>query len=144
MVQIWAKSDIWPNMTILGQNCRYFAKNDNFGPKIHFMRGMDYNFWYLHIREPMRHLFHVENIDPCGSNWLLRTKMWIFGAKSNFFVLDSRFLSTGHITSMPGAKTFPFGPPQKKFRLQAMGHLWGLTPVFGPFGLVSDHKCKYP
>ena len=30
-----------------------------------------------------------------------------FRAKSHFFVLESRFLSTGHITSTPGATTFP-------------------------------------
>ena len=41
----------------------------------------------------MRHLFRVENIDRWGSNWLLGAKMcffdpkiWIFGAKSQFFV----------------------------------------------------------
>ena len=40
----------------------------------------------------MRHLFCVENIDRCESNWPLGTKMcnfdpkiWIFGAKSQFF-----------------------------------------------------------
>ena len=25
-----------------------------------------------------------------------------------------------------------------------MGHFSGLTPVFGPFRLVSDHNYKYP
>ena len=42
---------------------------------------------------PMRHLFRVENIDRWGSNWPLGAKMcffdpkiWIFGAKSQFFV----------------------------------------------------------
>ena len=41
----------------------------------------------------MRHLFRVENIDQWGSNWPLGAKMcffdpkiWIFGAKSQFFV----------------------------------------------------------
>ena len=34
--------------------------------------------------------------------------------------------------------------PPKKFCFQAMGHFWGLTPVFGRFGLVSLHYNKYP
>ena len=34
--------------------------------------------------------------------------------------------------------------PEKKFRYQARDHFSGLTPVFGPFGLVSVHKYKYP
>ena len=38
-------------------------------------------------------------------------KIWIFEAKSQFLVLESRVLSTGHITSIPGATTFPLGPP---------------------------------
>ena len=44
---------------------------------------------------------------------------------------------------MPGATTFPFGPPPKKFHFQAMGHFSGLTLVFGHFGLLSVHKNKY-
>ena len=60
-------------------------------------------------------------------------KILIFGPKCQFFVWLSQFLSMGHITSIPGATTFPFGPPQK-FRLQAMGHFLGLSPVFGRFG----------
>ena len=35
------------------------------------------------------------------------------GAKSNFF-LELRFLSTGHIISIPGAITFPVGTTPKK------------------------------
>ena len=31
--------------------------------------------WYPHIREPKRRIFRVENIDRCGSNWPLGTKM---------------------------------------------------------------------
>ena len=35
---------------------------------------------------------------------------------------------------MPRATTFPFGPPQKKFRFRARGNFLGLTPVFAVFG----------
>ena len=36
----------------------------------------------------------------------------------------------GHITTIPGATTFLFEPPQKNFHFQARGHFLGLTPVF--------------
>ena len=64
--------------------------------------------------------------------------------KSNFFVLESRFLSTGHVTSIPGATTYPFGHPPKNFRFRAMGHFLGLTPFFGHFTLVSLRYYEYP
>ena len=40
-------------------------------------------------------------------------KIWIFGPKSQFFVLESRFLSIEHITITPRATAYPFGPPRK-------------------------------
>ena len=56
-----------------------------------------------------RHCFCDEDIDRCGFNWSKGTKMcnfdskiWIFGAKCQFFYLESRFLSTGHITKKKG------------------------------------------
>ena len=61
----------------VGQKCRYLAQT----------------LVYTRIGIPMRHLFRVENIDRWGSNWSLGAKMcffdpkiWIFGAKSQFFV----------------------------------------------------------
>ena len=61
----------------------------------------------------MRHLFCVENIDRCGSNLPkmcnFEPKNWIFGAKGQFFVLELRFLSTGHIASIPGARVAEVG-----------------------------------
>ena len=78
-------------------------------------------------------------------------KIWIFGAKSHFLVLELRFLSTGHITSIPEASTFPFEPPrnisvsevQAIFRgsplfLAILGHshVRGLTTLnFGPISM---------
>merc|ERR1712012_968548 len=58
-------------------------------------------------------------------------KIWIFGDKSQFFVLRSRFLLMEQMTTIPGATTFPSEPPQKKIRFRARGHFLGLTPVFG-------------
>ena len=54
----------------MGQKCRYLAQNASFGPnlavfgpKIQFFGGREYNFWYPCVRNPMRQLFRVENID---------------------------------------------------------------------------------
>ena len=54
----------------MGQKCRYLAQNASFGPnlvvfgpKIQFLGGREYNFWYPRVGIPMRHLFRVENID---------------------------------------------------------------------------------
>ena len=124
-----------PKMPIYDQKCQFWAQLGRLEAKNQFL-GMEKNFWYPHIRKPMRHLFRVENIDRYGSYWPQGTKMcnfdpkiWIFGAKSHFFVLELRYLSTGHITSMPRATTFTF-----TFSFRAMGHFSGLTPVFGLFG----------
>ena len=88
----------------------------------------------------MRHLFRVENIDRWGSNWPLGAKMcyfdpkiWIFGAKSQFFFV----LSTAHITSTPGASTFPFGPPQIKI---SVSELWVIFRGSFLFLAVSVHS----
>ena len=82
-----------PKMPIFGQKCQFWAKFGRFWAKNPFFGGLEQNFWYPPIREPKRHLFRVENIDQCSSNWPLGTKMcnfdpkiWIFGAKSQFFV----------------------------------------------------------
>ena len=89
----------------MGQKCRYLAQNASFWPnlaafepKIHFFGGREKNFWYPHIRKPMRHLFRVENIDRRGSNWPLGTKMCFFtpkfgylGPKVNFLFGDRNF-----------------------------------------------------
>merc|ERR1712012_873302 len=90
---------------------------------------------------PIPHLFCVENIDRRGSNWPLGTKMcncypeiWIFWAKSQFFILEPRFSSTGHNTSTPWATNLPSDPTLKKFHFQAMGHFPELIPDFGHFG----------
>ena len=140
-----------PKMPIFDQKCQFWPSLDLFGPKIQFFGGEGVKLLVPSYQETDETPFRVENIDRWGSNWSLRASMcfydptiWIFGAKSQFFVWWSRFLSIGHITSIPGATTFPFGPPPKKFRFRAMGHFSGLTPVFGGFGLVSGHRYKYP
>ena len=55
----------------MGHKRRYLAKNASFGPnsagflaKNPAFGGMEKNFWYPHIREPMIRLFR------CGSSWL--------------------------------------------------------------------------
>ena len=45
---------------------------------------------------------------------------------------------TGHITSIPGATTFPFGPPPKRVSFRAMGHFWGSPLFLAVLGLCHD------
>ena len=85
-------------MPIFGQKCQFWANFGRFWAKNPFWVGMEQNFWYPHIREPKRHLFRVENIDQCSSDWPLGTnmcnfdpKIWIFGAKSQFQHKLSKF-----------------------------------------------------
>ena len=89
------------------------------------------------MREPMRHLFCVENIDRCGSNWPLETKMCNFdpkfgylGPKVNIFVLESQLLSTVHIISTLGATTFPFGPPWIEISVSELWVIFRGSPLF--------------
>jgi len=102
-----------------------------------------------HIREQMRHLFRVENIDWCDSNWPLGTKMcnfypkiWIFGAKVKFLYGDRNFCQQSISPVCPGLQLSHSGHPEKNVCFRAMGHFSGLTPVFGRFGLVSVHKLR--
>merc|ERR1712155_348832 len=82
-----------PKMPIFGPKCQFWAKFGRFWAQNPIFWGQGEKFWYTHIGIPMRHLFRVENIDRRGSNWPLGAKMcffdpkiWIFGAKSQFFV----------------------------------------------------------
>ena len=55
----WLFGWAWDEM---GQKGQCLAKKKpTFGQKIHCFGGREKNFWYLHIREPMRHLFRVKN-----------------------------------------------------------------------------------
>ena len=66
-------------------------------------------------------------IGPLGQKCAIHAKKkWVFGAKSHFFVWESRFMSTGHITSTPGAITFPFGPTQRKIPFRRYGSFWAI------------------
>ena len=42
----------------------------------------------------------------------------------------------GHITTIPGDKTFPLEPPPKKFPFPSYGSFFGAHPIFWPF-----HTC---
>ena len=89
--------------------------------------------------QEMRQFFRVENNNQNGSIWPLGTKIYnfdtkigIFGAKSQFFVLESRFLSIEHINSTPRATHFLFGPTRKN-SLFGYGSFFGAYPGFWPF-----------
>ena len=59
--------------------------------------------------------------------WNFDPKILIFGAISQFFVLESRFLSTGHITSIPG-DSFPIWTNPNKFLFLSYGLFSGAHP----------------
>ena len=68
----------------------------------------------------MSRLFHVENIDWWGLNWPLGTKMcffdpeiWIFGANSQFLVLESDFWQQGILPVCPGLQLSHSDQPKK-------------------------------
>ena len=69
-----------PKMPIYDQKCQFWAQLGRLEAKNQFL-GMEKNFWYPHIRKPMRHLFRVENIDRYGSYWPQGTKMCNFDPK---------------------------------------------------------------
>ena len=81
----------WPKMPILVKIWPFVVqKSYSFGEQT--------KLWYPYIKEPMTHLFRVENIDQWGSNWLLRTKMWKFGylgPKVNFLCWNCDFCRQG-------------------------------------------------
>ena len=77
-----------PKMTIFGQKSQFWA---NFG-RLWAKKLRKNHLGNLSSLSSMRHLFRVD-IDRCSSNWPLGAKMcffdpkiWIFGAKSQFFV----------------------------------------------------------
>ena len=78
-------------MPIFGPKCQFWAKFGRFWAKNPFFGGMEQNFWYPHIREQMKHLFRVENIDRCGFNWPLRTIMCNFNPKIWIFTVSSGY-----------------------------------------------------
>ena len=72
------------------------------------------------------------------------TARGVYRAKSQLFVLESRFLSTGHSTSTPRATTFLFRPPRKKNRFRAMGHFQGSPRYLAISGHSHLRSIKYP
>ena len=82
----------------------------------------------------MRHLIRIENIDRWGPNWPLEEKMcffdpkiWIFGAKSHFFLFwNCNFPTISPV--YPGLQLFFFlDHPEKVVYFWGMGHFPGLT-----------------
>ena len=83
----------------------------------------------------MRHLFRVENIDRWGSNWPLGAKMcffdpkiWIFGAKSQFFCLVIAIFVNGANNHYTWGYNFSIGTTPKKIS-ELGGIFWG-SPLF--------------
>ena len=66
-------------------------------------------------------------------------KIWIYGAKTQFYVLESRFLSKGHTTidQYTRATIFQFGPPHKKI---SVSEVWVIFRGLPWFLTVSGHS----
>merc|ERR1711978_444837 len=71
-------------------------------------------------------------------------KIWIFGAKSQFFVLTLRFLLMEQMTTIPGAPTFPSELPPKKFPFPGKGSFFGAHPCFWPFLAIDALEGQLP
>ena len=84
----------------------------------------------------MRHLFCVENIDHWGSNWPLGakmcffdTKIWIFGAKSQFLFSDRNFCWWNKWPLYPGLQLSHRNHPQK-ISVSELGVIFWGSPLF--------------
>ena len=93
----------------------------------------------------MRHFFFVENNDPSGANWLLGTKIcffdlkiWVFGSKSQFFVLNRDFCQQGISPVCLGLQLSHSDHPQK-FPFLSYG---SLTLNFGPSSTKLDGTVR--
>ena len=89
----------------------------------------------------MRHLFCVENIDWQGSNWrkcaFLTPKIWIFGAKSQFFCIVIAIFVHGAMDHNTRGYNFPIGTTPKK--ISKLGVIFGGSPLFlAAFGHSHD------
>ena len=100
----------------------------------------------------MRHLFRVENFDRWGSNWPLGAKMcffdpkiWIFGAKSQFFCLViAIFCWWSKWPLYPGLQLSHRNHPRKIFRFRARGHFFGAHPCFWLFLAIPTLEVQLP
>ena len=102
-----AKMAFWGlKLPLLGQTSYFFER--------------DQKFWYPHIRKPLRPLgTKVYNFDP---------KMLILGDKSHFCFWNHNFFQGAyHLTSTPGATTFPLDPPWKKICFRDTARFLGLS-----------------
>ena len=114
----------------------------------------------------MRLLFHVENTDRCGSNWLetkmynFDPKIWIFWAKSQFLMEIAIFVKRAYHQYARGYN-FPIQTTPKKY---SVSELWvifrgsslflavlGLchftiisTLNFGPFSTICQISVGFP
>merc|ERR1712004_879195 len=126
-----------PKMPIFGPKCQFLAKFGLFWAQNPIFLGQGVKFWYPRIGIPMRHLFRVENIDRWGSNWPLGAKMcffdpkiWIFGAKSQFFCLVIAIFVDGTNDHYTRGSNFPIGTTPKKLSVSELGVIFWGSPLF--------------
>ena len=70
-------------------------------------------------------------------------KFGYFGPKVNLLYGNHDFRQQGISPVCLGLQLSHSDHPEKKIRFRAMGHCFGLTPVFGRIGLVSRQRYIY-
>ena len=130
-------SGMGPQLPIFDQKCQFWAKNPNFYGKsksfgIHITENHLATLFALFFGQAwhqMGHLFRVENIARCESNWPLKTKIgyldnWIFGAE-----VDYLFCQQG-ISLIYLGLNFPIQTNPKKISLSQLWVIFRGSPLF--------------
>ena len=109
------------------------------GPKIHFLEGWSKTFSSLISGNQWGTFFCVDNIDQCGSNWPLRTKVcgsnpkvWIFGTNSQFLFWNCNFCQQGISSLHHGLKLSQSDHPEK-IPFSNYGSFFGAHPCLWSF-----------
>ena len=140
-----------PNMPIFGQKCQFWAKIGRFWAKNPIFGGERVKLLVPSYQETKetpflcwKHWSVRLQLAARGKNVLFSPKNFDMGQKVNFLHGNSDFCQQGISPLYPGLQLSHSESPKKNFRFRARGHFWGLTPVFGRFGLVSRERYKYP
>ena len=117
-------------MPVLGQIWLFFGPKSIFG-------GEGVKPLVPSYQGTMRHLFCIENIDRRGTNWPLGAKMcffdpkiWIFGAKSHFFLYGNRDLCQQGISPVCLGLQFSHSDHPEKISVSELTVIYQGSPLF--------------
>ena len=135
----------WDHRSKKGQCLTRNDQTGQFWANKLFLGGRE-QFWYRHIKEPIRHNSFLLKYRPALPQWATRDEngqFWpqdfnILGQKSYFF---NRDFCHHFITSTPGATTFPLDPPQKNCVSKERVVFWGSAPFLK--SSASGRMCLY-